>query len=202
MLALQAGSKRAAEEPVKQEKASKKQAVEAAQQQQQQKEQLQQQLKEQKAAQLKEQKAANGSAAGEVKTNKKSVRRWVLIKYPVTCCVRLAQAKAAGRGGKGSDIRRAVEIGCAWWMMAGSSRNRGKCACQCNAGVVGACSHPPSSTARSCSHPARMQPARAPHTPARWENGFEIEDLKFGQPNGKLAKAGKKVQVRMTVKAA
>ena len=30
----------------------------------------------------------------------------------------------------------------------------------------------------------------------RWENGFELEDVKMGPANGKLAKAGKKVAVR------
>lgn len=32
----------------------------------------------------------------------------------------------------------------------------------------------------------------------RWENGFEIEEVKLGNPNGKLAKAGKKVMVQYT----
>eukprot|EP00967_Tisochrysis_lutea_P059429 scaffold75760_cov21-Tisochrysis_lutea.AAC.1 len=31
-----------------------------------------------------------------------------------------------------------------------------------------------------------------PDAQIRWENGFEIEELAMGQPNGKLAKAGKK----------
>mmetsp|Transcript_9686 Transcript_9686/g.26201 ORF Transcript_9686/g.26201 Transcript_9686/m.26201 type:complete len:189 (-) Transcript_9686:250-816(-) len=30
----------------------------------------------------------------------------------------------------------------------------------------------------------------------RWENGFEIEELAMGQPNGKLAKAGKKCMMK------
>jgi FKBP-type peptidyl-prolyl cis-trans isomerase len=33
-------------------------------------------------------------------------------------------------------------------------------------------------------------------THRRYENGFEIEDLCFGPPSGKLAKAGKKVFVK------
>lgn len=30
----------------------------------------------------------------------------------------------------------------------------------------------------------------------RWENGFEVEDVAMGNPNGKLAKRGKKVVVK------
>jgi hypothetical protein len=30
----------------------------------------------------------------------------------------------------------------------------------------------------------------------RWENGFEVTELSMGQPNGKLAKAGKRVKVK------
>jgi hypothetical protein len=36
----------------------------------------------------------------------------------------------------------------------------------------------------------------------RWENGFEIHELKMGDPHGKLARAGKKVEVKYIGKLA
>eukprot|EP00798_Chlamydomonas_sp_ICE-L_P016057 gene16057-22194_t len=49
--------------------------------------------------------------------------------------------------------------------------------------------------------PAQKTPVTAPVAAKagnvrRWENGFEIEDVKMGPANGKLAKAGKKVSVQ------
>ena len=36
----------------------------------------------------------------------------------------------------------------------------------------------------------------------RWENGFEIHEQQMGDPHGKLARAGKKVEVRYVGKLA
>eukprot|EP00983_Pelagomonas_calceolata_P133095 1161932-Pelagomonas_calceolata.AAC.4 len=216
------GSKRAALEE-KQEGPNKKQkALEAPQQpqqeqqqqqqKQQQKEQKQQQ-KEQKQQQQQQQKgkqetpSKDGSAAGEVKTNKKNVRRWPRgVEHPsAECYPRVTRSPPArpqpSRAGHALDAKEqciAWRSGSATLSMSvsvyvGWLEGRQEAIRLTAPGCVCVCS--------SCLwvgregqrlHPQRTPGTLVPVTLRRWENGFEIEELAMGQPNGKLAKAGKK----------